>query len=104
MEAVQDRGGPEPIDRPEPGWRAAPEYADVVPRSGPDLGDPAGADKFDFVLTGRAGFVVGETTVEARAGDLVLEPEGVPNGVAQATERTVLLVGIAPAPTSSAPL
>jgi mannose-6-phosphate isomerase-like protein (cupin superfamily) len=64
----------------------------------------SGADKFYFVVSGKARFVVGETTVEARAGDLVLAPEGVPHGVAQATERTVVLVGIAPAPTSSAPL
>ena len=39
VEAIQDRGGREPIDRLEPGWRAALEYADVVHRSGHDVGD-----------------------------------------------------------------
>ncbi len=39
VEAVQDRGGREPIDRLEPGWRAALEYADVVHRSGHEVGD-----------------------------------------------------------------
>ncbi len=39
VEAVQDRGGREPIDQLEPGWRAALEYADVLHRSGHDVGD-----------------------------------------------------------------
>ena len=56
----------------------------------------AGADKFYFVVSGKARFVVGDSTVEARAGDLILAPEGVPHGVERALERTVLLVGIAP--------
>jgi quercetin dioxygenase-like cupin family protein len=58
----------------------------------------AGADKFYFVVSGKASFTVGAETREARAGDLVLAPAGVPHGVAAARERTVLLVGIAPAP------
>jgi quercetin dioxygenase-like cupin family protein len=58
----------------------------------------AGADKFYFVVSGKARFVVGDSTVEARAGDLILAPEGVPHGVERALEQTVLLVGIAPAP------
>jgi quercetin dioxygenase-like cupin family protein len=58
----------------------------------------AGADKFYFVVSGKARFVIGDRTIEARAGDLVLAPEGVPHGVGQALEHTVLLVGIAPAP------
>ena len=58
----------------------------------------AGADKFYLVVRGKASFVVGERTIEAREGDLVLAPAGVPHGVAGAQERTVVLVAIAPAP------
>ncbi len=57
-----------------------------------------GADKFYFIVSGKARFVVGGQVVEARAGDLVLAPQGVPHGVEQALERTVMLVAIAPAP------
>jgi alkylhydroperoxidase family enzyme len=39
VEAIQDRGGREPIARLEPGWQAALEYADVVHRSGHDVSD-----------------------------------------------------------------
>jgi quercetin dioxygenase-like cupin family protein len=60
----------------------------------------AGADKFYLVVSGKARFVLGDRTIEARAGDLVLAPEGVPHGVERAVERTVLLVVIAPAPGS----
>lgn len=56
----------------------------------------AGADKFYFVVTGKASFTVGGRTFDASAGDLVLAPAGVPHGVELALERTVLLVGIAP--------
>ena len=58
----------------------------------------AGADKFYFVVSGKARFVVGERQLEAGPGDLVLAPEGIPHGVAEALERTVVLVAIAPAP------
>jgi quercetin dioxygenase-like cupin family protein len=57
-----------------------------------------GADKFYFVVGGKARFVIGDRTVEARAGDLVVAPAGVPHGVAAALERTIVLVTIAPAP------
>ena len=60
----------------------------------------AGADKFYFVVSGKARFVIGGHVVEARAGDMVLAPDGVPHGVERALERTVVLVGIAPAPKS----
>jgi len=56
------------------------------------------ADKFYFVVSGKASFVLGDRTVEAQAGDLIIAPAGVPHGVARAFERTVVLVGIAPAP------
>ena len=58
----------------------------------------ADADKFYFVVSGKASFVLGDRTVEAHAGDLIIAPAGVPHGVARAFERTVVLVGIAPAP------
>ena len=57
-----------------------------------------GADKFYVVLTGKANFVVGERTVSAGPGDLILAPAGVPHGVERAETRTVVLVAIAPAP------
>jgi quercetin dioxygenase-like cupin family protein len=58
----------------------------------------AGADKFYLVVSGKASFVVGERTIEARTGDLIVAPEGVPHGIARARERTVVLVAIAPPP------
>lgn len=58
----------------------------------------AGADKFYFVVSGYARFIVGDATTDAAAGDLVVAPADVPHGVERAFERTVLLVGIAPAP------
>ena len=58
----------------------------------------AGADKFYYVCSGRARLTVGEETREAGEGEVVWAPAGVPHGVAEALERTVLLVGIAPPP------
>jgi len=58
----------------------------------------AGADKFYVVVTGKANFVVGERTVVAGPGDLILAPAGVPHGVERAEVRTLVLVAIAPAP------
>ena len=58
----------------------------------------AGADKFYFVVSGKARFVIGDRTIEARSGDLVLASAGTPHGVEKAVERTVVLVAIAPAP------
>jgi quercetin dioxygenase-like cupin family protein len=57
-----------------------------------------GADKFYYVVSGRARLSVGEQTREVAAGDIVWAPAGVPHGVAEALERTILLVGIAPPP------
>jgi quercetin dioxygenase-like cupin family protein len=58
----------------------------------------SGADKFYYVCSGRARLTVGEETREVGAGEIVWAPAGVPHGVEQALERTVLLVGIAPPP------
>lgn len=57
-----------------------------------------GADKFYLVVSGRARMTVGGETREVGAGTLVWAPADVPHGVAEALERTVLLVGIAPPP------
>jgi quercetin dioxygenase-like cupin family protein len=58
----------------------------------------AGADKFYLVVSGRARMSVGSETREVGPGTVVWAPADVPHGVAQALERTVLLVGIAPPP------
>jgi quercetin dioxygenase-like cupin family protein len=58
----------------------------------------AGADKFYYVCSGRARLTVGDETREVSAGDIAWAPAGVPHGVEEALERTVLLVGIAPPP------
>ena len=58
----------------------------------------ATADKFYLVVTGKARFILGESVTEAGPGDLIVAPATVPHGVERALERTVVLVGIAPAP------
>ncbi len=55
-----------------------------------------GADKFYFLVTGKARMTVGSETREVSAGDLVWAPAGVPHGVELALERTVMLVAIGP--------
>jgi quercetin dioxygenase-like cupin family protein len=63
----------------------------------------AGADKFYLVLSGKATFVVGSERVSAGGGDLIVAPAGVPHGVERADERTIVLIAMAPPPTSAAP-
>src|SRR3954471_2194530 len=58
----------------------------------------AGADKFYLIVSGRARMTVGDETHEAGPGTVVWAPADVPHGVAEALERTVMLVGIAPPP------
>jgi quercetin dioxygenase-like cupin family protein len=58
----------------------------------------AGADKVYFLVSGKARMTVGDDTREVAAGTLVWAPAGVPHGVIEAIERTVMLVAIAPAP------
>ncbi len=58
----------------------------------------AGADKFYLILSGRARMTVGTETLEVGAGTVVWAPAEVPHGVAEALERTVMLVAIAPPP------
>jgi len=61
----------------------------------------AGADKFYVVLSGKATFIVAEHEVAAGPGDLIVAPAGIPHGVARAAERTIVLMAMAPAPTSA---
>jgi len=56
-----------------------------------------GADKFYFVLEGRALFTVGDVEREAEAGALVIAPSSVPHGVKNVGDsRLSLLIAIAP--------
>ncbi len=90
---------------------AAPHKADVVRGdrlfAGLDCLEPgqarrihahADADKFYLVLSGKARFAVGAESAEAGAGTLVWAPAGVPHGVLEALERTILLVTVSPPP------
>src|SRR5262245_56876764 len=62
----------------------------------------AGADKFYVVLTGKATFTVADHEITAGPGDFIVAPAGIPHGVTRADERTVVLMAMAPAPTSAA--
>ena len=68
------------------------------PGQGQAVHTHAGADKFYLVLSGNARIIVGGETRDAGAGALVWAPQGIPHGVEPASERTVMLVGIAPPP------
>ncbi len=57
-----------------------------------------GADKFYLIVSGKARMAVGEDEFEAGPGALVWAPAGVPHGVLEARERTVMLVGLSPPP------
>lgn len=58
----------------------------------------ADADKFYLVLSGKARMTVGAEMQVAGAGTLVWAPAGVPHGVEEALERTVMLIAMAPPP------
>jgi quercetin dioxygenase-like cupin family protein len=60
--------------------------------------DHSGTDKFYLVISGKARMIIGEHVAIAEAGTLVWAPADVPHGVAEALERTVMLVGMAPPP------
>lgn len=57
-----------------------------------------GADKFYLILSGKARMQVGDETMIATPGDLIWAPADLPHGVAEALDRTVMLVGLAPPP------
>jgi quercetin dioxygenase-like cupin family protein len=58
----------------------------------------SGADKFYYIISGRATISVGAESREVQGGELVWAPADIPHGVPSVAERTVMLVGIAPAP------
>jgi len=57
-----------------------------------------GADKFYLVVSGKARIAVGEEEQIAGPGTVVFAPAGVPHGVSEALEQTVLLIAMAPPP------
>ena len=57
-----------------------------------------GSDKFYLLLSGKARMMVGDETRVVEAGTVVWAPADVPHGVAEALERTIMLVAIAPTP------
>jgi quercetin dioxygenase-like cupin family protein len=59
-----------------------------------------GADKFYLVVSGKARMIVGDETREVGTGAVIWAPAELPHGVAEALERTVMLVAIGPPPTS----
>ena len=61
----------------------------------------AGAEKFYYVLSGRAKVIVGNESQVVEAGMLVWAPADVAHGVSEVMERTVMLVAIAPPPGAS---
>ena len=60
----------------------------------------SGADKFYVVLSGKATFRVADRDVVAGPGDFIAAPAGIPHGIVRADERTIVLMAMAPAPTS----
>ncbi len=56
------------------------------------------ADKFYFLVAGKARMTVGNMTRDVAAGELVWAPAGIPHGVEEALERTVMLVAMSPGP------
>jgi quercetin dioxygenase-like cupin family protein len=60
----------------------------------------AGSDKFYLVVSGKARMIVGDETRDVGQGTIVWAPADLPHGVAQAWERTVMLVAISPPPVS----
>ena len=68
------------------------------PGQGQKVHAHAGADKIYLVVSGRARMIVGDEVREAGPGTVVWAPADVPHGVAEALERTVMLVAIAPPP------
>jgi quercetin dioxygenase-like cupin family protein len=63
----------------------------------------AGSDKFYLIVSGKARMTVGDETREVGAGTIVWAPADLPHGVAEALERTIMLVAIAPPPGSAKP-
>ena len=58
----------------------------------------ASADKFYLVLSGKARIVVGSDSRELGHGGIAWAPAGVPHGIEEALEDSVILVGMSPPP------
>jgi quercetin dioxygenase-like cupin family protein len=58
----------------------------------------AGSDKFYLILRGKARMIVDDEIREVGEGSVVWAPADLPHGVAEALERTVMLVAMAPPP------
>jgi len=56
----------------------------------------AGADKFYLVVSGKARITVGDATEVVGPGGIAWCPAQVPHGIAEALERSVILVGMKP--------
>lgn len=68
------------------------------PGQGQHVHAHAGADKFYFLASGKASMQVGDEVFDAVAGDIVWAAAGVPHGVLEARERTIMLVAMGPPP------
>jgi quercetin dioxygenase-like cupin family protein len=58
----------------------------------------AGADKFYLVVSGKARITVGGATEVVGPGQVAWCPAGEPHGIAEALERTVVVIGMGPPP------
>lgn len=58
----------------------------------------ATADKFYLVLSGKARIAIGSNSMELGPRGVAWAPAGVPHGIEEAMEDTVLVVGMAPPP------
>lgn len=74
------------------------------PGQGQALHTHTDADKCYLIVSGRARLRVGDEAADAGPGTLVWAPAGVPHGVEEALERTVMLVVMAPPPPPRRPL
>ena len=61
------------------------------------------SDKFYLILSGKARMIVGGETREVGRGTVVWAPAALPHGVAEALERTIILVVMAPPPGGLSP-
>ena len=57
-----------------------------------------GAEKFYYVLTGRAKVTVAGESQVVEAGTLIWAPADAPHGISEVVEQTVMLVAISPPP------
>ncbi len=70
----------------------------LEPGQSQSLHTHADADKFYLVISGKARITLGAETEVVGPGQVGWCAAGVPHGIAEALERTVILVGMAPPP------